>query len=314
MKKIKNIGAQSRFFIWYHESFIVRFLLALLPFFMRTFSRRFLYIIRYPFTWLYYYGGRGFRKSVFSNLRVAMGNGTSERELHRITRLVFGNVTKSFVDQFYAVFLPDGRLAAEILDTPIGIENIERGLARGKGAIFLTGHVGNWEIGGITLNTLGRKVHMVYLPDRFPAFEKMLTKSRAKKHVIGIPMGNAFETSLRLLRLLAAGEVIAMKGDRIIIGEGVTVTFFGKDTIFPKGPSLISYISGAPIIPTFLIANGQNKYQPIVLEPIYPEKTRDKERAIRDNVTKIARVMEEMIRRYPDQWYMFYPFWRVNRT
>ncbi|MBN1574605.1 MAG: lysophospholipid acyltransferase family protein [Deltaproteobacteria bacterium] len=300
---------QSRFFWWYHNSIIVRFLLSITPWFMATFPRWVPHVIRYLFALFYFIVGGRFRRAVEGNLRVALKDSASSWEIKKLTWRVFLNVTKSFVDLFYTASIPDER-KNEIVERPIGWENVNRALDAGKGAIFVTGHIGNWEVGGIALAESKKKVHMVYIPDRFEAFERFRGKTRSTKNVESIPMGGTYEISLKLIRLLREGEIVAMKGDRVILGEGITIKFFGRDTEFPLGPSLISHISGAPIVPTFVVLNGEGKYQPIVCEPIFPEKSGNRKLDIERNVKKVAEVVEKFIREYPDQWYMFYPFWK----
>jgi KDO2-lipid IV(A) lauroyltransferase len=247
---------QSGFFSWYHRSFIVRFLLAVMPWFMRTFSRRTLYVIRHPFTLLYYWAGTSFRRAVTGNLRAALGSSVSEKELKKITRRVFSNITKSFVDMFYVAAIPEERWG-EVVEPPVGKENIARALEKGKGVILLTGHIGNWEIGGIRQN-----------------------------------------------------RIVTMKGDRAMGGQGITIPFFGRDAVFPKGPFLTAYITGAPILPTFVVINEHDRYVPVVEGPIIVEKTGDRARDIADAAGRVVRVIEQYIQRYPDQWYMFYPYWK----
>ncbi len=276
---------------------------------MRTFSRKAIHRIRYPFIFLYYSIGVRFRRAVRENLRIALGETVSDRRLKSITRRVFSNVTKSFADSFFVAALPPQRWA-EVMDPPVGKEHIARALERGKGAIILTGHIGNWEVGGITLGRVGVETHMVYMPDRFAAFEQARRKARDLQKVSGLAMGSSFDTSLRVIRLLAENKIITMKGDRSLNGEGITIPLFGRDTVFPKGPFLVAYISRAPILPAFVVLKEDDRYVPIVEEPIYVERTGNRENDIRALTLRMARVIEKYIRRYPDQWYMFYPFWK----
>ena len=276
---------------------------------MRTFSRKAVHRLRYPFLFLYYYLGRRFRRAVRGNLRIALGATVTERELKRITRRVFDNVTKSFADSFFVATLPQERWP-EMMDPPIGQQNIAGALEHGKGAIILTGHIGNWEVGGITLGHAGGETHMVYMPDRFTAFEQARRRARDRQNVHGLAMGNSFDTALTVIRLLSENRIVTMKGDRSLNGEGIIIPFFGKDTVFPKGPFLVSYISGAPILPAFVVLNHNDRYLPIVEEPIYVEKTGDRQRDVTGLALRMARVVEKYIRQFPDQWYMFYPFWK----
>ena len=154
---------------------------------------------------------------------------------------------------------------------------------------------------------------MVYMPDQFAAFEKTRTRTRSSKNVRGIPMGSSFETALVVIRLLNQNKIVTMKGDRAMAGEGITIPFFGRDTVFPKGPFLIAYITGAPILPTFVVINEHDRYVPIIEGQISVARTGDRERDIITTAERVARVIEGYIRKYPDQWYMFYPYWRGGK-
>jgi len=300
---------QTGFWKWYHDSGLVRALLGMSPWFMRTFPRRFSHLVRYPFAFFYYLFGCRFRRAVRGNLAVALGGHASPRDVRRLTWRVFSNVTKTFADMFYVASLPRERIA-ELIAPQVGVEHIHTALKEKKGAIFLTGHVGNWELGGMTLGKFDVNINMVYMPDQTKAFEQQRLLVRADQNVSSIPMGGGFEVSLMVIRKLNAGEIIALKGDRVLRGVGMTVRLFGRDTLFPRGPYLLSYVSGAPILPTFMVLAEDNRYQPIVCEPIFPVRTGDRGRDVLILAQKMARVMEEYIRRYPDQWYMFYPFWK----
>ena len=59
-----------------------------------------------------------------------------------------------------------------------------------------------------------------------------------------------------------------------------------------------------------MVLNRDERYVPIVEEPIYGQRTGDREQDLKGLTLRMARVIEEYIRRYPDQWYMFYPFWK----
>jgi len=243
------------------------------------------------------------------NLAVALGQDASPREIRRLTWRVFSNVTKTFTDMFYAASLPKEYIY-QLVAPQEGIEHIKTALEAHSGAIFLTGHVGNWELGGMALGKFDLNVNMVYMPDQTKAFEEQRRIVRDDQNVSSIPMDGGFEVSLRVIRKLNAGEIIALKGDRAMRGEGMTVKMFGKDTLFPRGPYLLSYVSGAPILPTFIVLGEDNRYRPIVSEPIFPHRTGNRRRDIQDMAQKVARVLEEFIRQFPDQWYMFYPFWK----
>jgi len=85
--------------------------------------------------------------------------------------------------------------------------------------------------------------------------------------------------------------------------------FLGKSVSIPKGPAMISLKSGAPIVPTFSIRQIDNTYKTIYLPPIYPVKTGNKEQDFLSLTKKCVSVIEDKIREYPEQWFMFREFW-----
>ena len=172
---------------------------------MRTFPRWFSHLVGYPFAVFYYLVGRRFRRAVRGNLTVALGESASPREVRRLTWRVFSNVTKTFADMFYAASLPRERIS-KLVAPQVGERAHSGGPEENKGAIFLTGHVGNWELGGWPSGKFDVSVNMVYMPDRTAAFEEQRRMVRTIKNVFSIPMGGGFEVSLMIIRKLNAGR------------------------------------------------------------------------------------------------------------
>lgn len=226
--------------------------------------------------------------------------GIAEREATSLVRRVFRNYARHLVD--YGRFKG---MSPESLDRAIreveGIQNIETALQSQKGQILVTGHLGNWELGALYFARIGRKVNIVTLPDDAPQVDAIRESYRNRYDIHTIVMDGSPFTALEVLSALRRNEMVAMLVDRSREEEGVRVEFFGKPHYFPRGPFTLSRATGAVILPAFIVRDG-NGYKGFVEPPFVAEETDDETCARR-----LARALESMISRFPDQWYNFVP-------
>ncbi len=202
----------------------------------------------------------------------------------------------------------------EILASRQGDEALLSAISQGRGAILLTAHVGNFELGGLFLRDLGLfDNYAVYAPDPSPVIEAHREGARRRLGVRGIPVTTSPFAFLPILRALNANAVVAMQGDRDISGTGVTFPFFGEATSFPSGPFRIAAQSGAPIFPAFVLQEDVGrKYRSVIEPPIRVPNPRDREEreaGIRAAMRSFVSTLEATIRRVPTQWYHFKRFW-----
>ncbi len=202
----------------------------------------------------------------------------------------------------------------EVLNTILshaeGYDHIKDAISLGKGAILLTAHLGNWEMGGIVLSKLGHPVNIVYFPDGHETIERERTRKRLMRGVKEIRLDPSKISPLEMLRALQKGELVAMQGDKLFHDSGVKIKFFDAEAYFPRGPVLLAMLSGAPILPSFILMEKDARYRIIVEEPIYAQTTGDREKDTEENLKKVAAVFEKYIGKYYDQWYCFTRFWK----
>jgi KDO2-lipid IV(A) lauroyltransferase len=184
----------------------------------------------------------------------------------------------------------------------------------GKGAILLTAHVGNFELGGFLLRKFGFRVAAVYQPDPSPVVERHRNEARASLGVEGIPVTTSALSFISVLRALEENVLVAMQGDRDVSGTGRRLPFFGESVSFPVGPFRLAAASGAPLLPVFVLVDADGRYQTIVKPPIPVEGCgRDaREDAIDGAMRAFVALTEETIRSNPAQWYQFTPFWETG--
>jgi len=206
--------------------------------------------------------------------------------------------------QYLADFSCAGRMSPREMDRRIqvkGEENIARALAVGRGAIILTGHIGNWELGASSVAHSGFPIDAIYLPSPDKRISNLYVKQRQRCGVGSIPLGR----TRTALKVLARGRILAMLGDILFGSEnsGVDVTLFGQHAKFPRGPALISVVTGAPIIPCALVMKSRGKYLNFFEQPLYPDVNQPRDAEVARLTNIFAARLESWIRRWPDQWY-----------
>jgi len=248
------------------------------------------------------------RHAYQANLKHILGPGTSNWRLFTTTFRMLVNCANYMTDLFGLG--EDGQLDMDSrLSNASGYENITDALKGGKGAILLTAHLGNWEMGGIVLAQLGHPVNVVYYPDGSERIEASRTRQRLMRGVKEIRLDPDNLSPLAMMRALQAGELVALQGDKLYNDKGVKMQFFDAPAYFPKGPSLLSIVTGAPIVPAFIVIDKNHRYNIIVETPIYPVKTGDRDADIEANLKSVVAVLEKYIGLYYEQWYCMTRFW-----
>lgn len=273
-------------------------------------------VTRLPLAWSYriasfmsdvqYYCSFRDRKAVYNNLKVLLPAGEN---LPWHTREVFRNFGRYLVEFFRMARVID----KDFISQKIKIKNLEalnRALAKGKGAILVSGHIGNWELGGVLLSMLNFPVMAVALPHKERPVNDLFNKQRESRGVTVVPTSVAVRRSLETLK---QNKIVALVADRDFGLNGEILPFLGKKAMIPKGPAMLSLKTGAPIVPCFLIREGSgDRFIMIVDEPIDPPQQYHghiDEVIIQSMILKYIHLIEDKIRQYPSQWLMFRKFW-----
>ena len=244
------------------------------------------------------------RKAVTENLKVIFPD-KSDCEIARIRQELFRNFAKYLVD-----FFRFKKLDAEYLKKNIRLKNlnyIDESLSKGKGALLVTAHLGNWELGGVVISILGYPFLTVALPHKSKMVNGFFNAQRESKGMRVLPLGNAAKGCLKGLR---KNEVLALVGDREFAGKGMLVDFFGKPTVFPVGPAALALQAKIKIIPGFMLRNPDDSFDLIMSEPLDFTPSGDNQKDLKELITRYKSMFEDYIRFYPEQWYMFRRFWK----
>jgi len=261
--------------------------------------------------WLFYYKSGGIVDEQVKNLDHILGPDVPETDKRRMVRRLWRMHGRFLLDLFRFSIMSE-REVASLVPEFVGLEHIKNALAKGRGAIILTAHLGHWELGGILLDHLGFKVNVVQQQYDSAEQNQLLDKSKDMRGIKVIPSGDPATFAIRVHNALKNNELVAIQGDRDINKNGLSVEFFGRPANFPKWPALLAMKTGVPIVPAFTIMGEDGRYHPVAEPEVAMVDTGDQEADLRVNVTKLAGIIEKYVRNNPEQWFNFYYFWEQN--
>lgn len=262
---------------------------------------------------LFYYLMRKTRASIRKNMEgVSRGRWRKER-VDVLTRKTFQNYGQYLLDYMVMHRLRPSNKERWV-EEEVGAGYMMEALQAGKGAICITPHLGNWEIGGLLFSFKGGKLNVLTLDERdmdTRSFREEMRRRRGIKNLYINPKDDSPMAILDAVKALRRNEILAMLGDRIESQKTMVFDFFGKKTAFPIGVAILSMATEAPVLPVFVVMGKNRKYRGIIEPPIYfnPSSRKDREAVIREGMERLIKKFEEYIEKYPDQWYNFYPYW-----
>jgi len=287
-----------------HRLQLSYFLIRVLGFFACVLPVRVSYAIVTGIAFAVYAGWHELRKSVTDNMRCVLGCDVDKKTLRQITwRSVLGYF-KYLVE--FLRFAGMSREDVQALIDSSGWEHLDRALAEGKGVIFCSFHLGNWDLGGAMVALRGYPMNVVvesFEPERL---NRLIQHYRVEKGMKLIPLEQA---SRGVLRALRKGEILALLVDRPVGEEGIAVNFFGGTIKVPAGAATLARKTGARLVPGYLVRRPDNRFQGLIAPPIEPEITDDVEHDVYVMTQRLIDTLEGWIKQYPDQWYPFRRMW-----
>ncbi|MCQ9207366.1 MAG: lysophospholipid acyltransferase family protein [Omnitrophica bacterium] len=245
------------------------------------------------------------RKNLWHNLKIATGI-SDRRLLRKYTKNIFRNFAKCLVDFFRFEKMDSNYMRTHI--SVAGKENLDRALAKGKGVIALSAHLGNWEMGAAAVTNLGYAFCQIALEHGDKRIDDFFARQRAFPGIKAIAPGSA--QLKNCFKILKKNGILAIASDRDLTNNGISVNFCGRDAIMPKGAAAFSLKTGAPIVPTFLVRRGSGpNYDLIFDKPIEGKATGDKDADIRSIMKNCLSTLEAYVKRFPDQWCVFQKIW-----
>jgi KDO2-lipid IV(A) lauroyltransferase len=183
-----------------------------------------------------------------------------------------------------------------------------RDAATAGGVVLLTGHLGNWEMGGAAIVAHGVPLDVIGKGMSNRLFERDLFDMRERLGMRVLPMG---EAAREAPRSLASGRVVAMLGDQQAHRGGVIAPFFGRPASTARGPALFALRAGAPVFVAFCIAEpGPTARYTVTFESLAYASSGDADVDVLAFVGAYARALEAAIRRAPEQYFWQHRRWK----
>jgi KDO2-lipid IV(A) lauroyltransferase len=227
--------------------------------------------------------------------------------LEELCRENFDRFLRTLADYFYSSLASKVDIQG-LVEEWVGFEHITEARRRGKGGILITGHIGNWELGGILLALEGVPLTVVTLEEPATGLTEWREACRRRVGIKTIPVGADPFSLVGIVSALRRNEFVALLVDRPSNdgreGSAIPARFFGAPASFSSAPTLLWQHTGAAVIPAFVLQKPGGRYVSLLAPPV----PMDADGAA--NAQRIAMVFESIVRRNPEQWFNYVPIWK----
>jgi len=254
---------------------------------------------------------RMLRHQVAANVRQVLGEGADAAAVARTTRGVLRNYVKYLVD--FAALPSRQHEELERLVRIVGLEHLDRALQAGRGVIFVGLHFGSFEVAAAMMALRGYRMNVVVESFQPPKLDSLIQRRRADKGMTLIPLEAASATR-KLVRALHRNEILGLVVDRPSKDGGVCVEFFGGATRVPAGAATLALKTGAKLLPGYAVREHDNSFTGTILPHVDVEPSGDWSQDVQRLTQRIMHSLEESVKRYPEQWYMFREMWPRDLT
>jgi phosphatidylinositol dimannoside acyltransferase len=247
----------------------------------------------------------GIVQAVEANQRVVGGEGLSREELARRTRETFRQTGRSLYDLYHTVERPEAVL--EKVRFSAGFERCIEQICTGRqGTLLVCPHLSNFDLAGKAIAYRG--IHLLVLS--YPGPSGGYRTQNRLRSVAGLEMAPMSIAALRrATETLEAGGTVLTGVDRPITDTKYRPSFFGQPASLPVSHVRLALKLGLPITVVACQAQPDGFYQILASDPLPMQPHPDLVTETVRNAEAVLRVIEEWIRRTPEQWAMFYPVW-----
>lgn len=194
-----------------------------------------------------------------------------------------------------------------------GHENFLAGQAKGKGVLYLTGHIGAWELSSFAHAVYGYPLHYMARPLDNPRMDALVNGYRCLSGNAPIFKNESARAMLKILK--DAGTIGILADQNTMYEEGVFVDFFGREACTSTGIARVALHTGAAVVPGYAVWDAELKKYRLRFEPeVELVRTGDAEQDVVANTAKFAKVLEGIIRKYPEQWVWVHARWKTTKV
>ena len=251
----------------------------------------------------------GIRRAVVERQVSAAFPGLTEPEVARIARASYASLGRTTIE---TALLPtySREQVLELVERTEGWELVERALALGRGLMIVTGHLGNWELGGSYVAARGVPLEAVARRMENPLFDSYLNETRRR---IGMTVIHDADAVRRVPRAMREQHVVAFLVDQGAVGLASTwVPFFGRYAKTPRGPAVFALRLGTPLLFACALRQPSGRFV-IHFEPVPVDSTGTLDADVDGIVAAYTSTLERWVRRAPEQYFWHHRRWKHQR-
>ncbi|MGH9692445.1 MAG: lysophospholipid acyltransferase family protein [Candidatus Acidiferrales bacterium] len=248
------------------------------------------------------------RRAAMFNLQLAFPD-WADGERRRVARRMIRQV--GWMAGEFSQFPRYSRERIEKIVALDGLENFDAARRRGKGVLFLTGHMSAWELAPFAFALYGHALHFLVRPINNRRVDALINRYRCLSGNRPIEKNRSARA---ILKVLGEGGTVGILSDHnTSLEEGVFVNFFGVPASTTAGLARIALRTDAAVVPGFLFWDAERRIYRLRFEPAVELARTDNEEAdVRENTARFTRVIEEYVRAHPDQWLWVHKRWKTR--
>ncbi|MDQ2889391.1 MAG: lysophospholipid acyltransferase family protein [Gemmatimonadota bacterium] len=248
----------------------------------------------------------GIRRRVVERQIAAAFPEKSDSEVRELARRAYAHLGRSSIE---TALLPSigkkGVLA--MVESADGFELVEKAMALGKGAVLVTGHLGNWELAGAYVAARGVPMDVIVRTQANPLFDDYINETRGS---LGMTVVRDFEAARRTPRSLREGRAVAFVSDQGVMGLASTyATFFGRPAKTPRGAAVFALKYDTPTLFVTAIRQPSGRYR-VSVERVPIVRTGHRDADIDAVVASYTGILERWVRTAPEQYFWHHRRWR----
>ncbi|MEO6528335.1 MAG: lysophospholipid acyltransferase family protein [Gemmatimonadaceae bacterium] len=251
----------------------------------------------------------GIRRAVVERQVRAAFPGLDEPEVLRIARASYAHLGRTTIE---TAILPtySREQVLGLFESVEGWDAVERAMALDRGVMFVSGHIGNWELGGSFIAARGVPLEAVARRMENPLFDRDITDTRRR---IGMTVIHDAEAVRRVPRAMREKHGVAFLIDQGAAGLASTyVPFFGRYAKTPRGPAVFALRLKTPLVFACAIRQPSGRYVMHFEDvPVVPTGTLDAD--VDAIVAAYTRTLERYVRRAPEQYFWHHRRWKHQR-
>ena len=247
------------------------------------------------------------RRQVEDSLALALDLEPGSRELEHLARANFVHYSLLFIELLRLRRLLHGDIETTVRF--VNLDHLDAALEAGKGALVLTAHLGNYDLLAMAVARKGYPVTIVSKPLRNKAVEGVWMEERSAS---GLKVCLHRNTLREILTALKSNGVVGFVLDQHARLDGVRVDFFGRPASTLRSLAVLAERTGVPVVPIFASRGADGTHLVEVQPALEYEDTGDAEESILHNTQRYTSIIEEAIRRHPDQWTWIHRRWKVE--